>query len=170
MMYSLLRAAVAEITGIAPATDFAKPRSNPQPTQTQAGAVPLTPERVKEIVRGAGYDQCGIPDTERAAFINGLRHGEQAHGIKGGSMALSRDCRHGRQIGKCADCALDHMEMAADAEARRVDELTALHKQDTALIRQLLQALEGSIAVTMDKIDLRNAVIDAARAAQKERE
>ena len=44
----------------------------------------LTPERVKEIVRGAGYDQCGIPDTERAAFINGLRHGEQAHGIKGG--------------------------------------------------------------------------------------
>jgi len=56
----------------------------PQPTQPQAGAVPLTPERVKEIVRGAGYDQCGIPDTERAAFINGLRHGEQAHGIKGG--------------------------------------------------------------------------------------
>ena len=45
---------------------------------------PLTPERVKEIVRGAGYDQCGIPDTERAAFINGLRHGEQAHGIKVG--------------------------------------------------------------------------------------
>ena len=55
-----------------------------QPTQAQAGAVPLTPERVKEIVRGAGYDQCGIPDTERAAFINGLRHGEHAHGIKGG--------------------------------------------------------------------------------------
>ena len=45
-------------------------------------------------------------------------------------MALSnRDCRHGRQIGKCADCDLDHMEMAADAEARRVDELTALRKQ-----------------------------------------
>ena len=55
-----------------------------QPAQAQAGAVPLTPERVKEIVRGAGYDQCGIPDTERAAFINGLRHGEQEHGIKGG--------------------------------------------------------------------------------------
>ena len=47
---------------------------------------PLTPERVKEIVRGAGYDQCGIPDTERAAFINGLRHGEQAHGIKKGGQ------------------------------------------------------------------------------------
>ena len=52
----------------------------PQPVARK----PLTPERVKEIVRGAGYDQCGIPDTERAAFINGLRHGEQAHGIKGG--------------------------------------------------------------------------------------
>ena len=59
-------------------------------------------------------------------------------------MALSnRDCRHGRQIGKCADCDLDHMEMAADAEARRVDELTALRKQDEALIRQLVEALES---------------------------
>ena len=59
-------------------------------------------------------------------------------------MELSnRDCRHGRQIGKCADCALDHMEMAADAEARRVDELTALRKQDTELIRQMLEALES---------------------------
>ena len=52
--------------------------------QAQDTREPLTPERVKEIVRGAGYDQCGIPDTERAAFINGLRHGEQAHGIKVG--------------------------------------------------------------------------------------
>ena len=52
--------------------------------QQPVARVPLTPERVKEIVRGAGYDQRGIPDTERAAFINGLRHGEQAHGIKEG--------------------------------------------------------------------------------------
>ena len=59
--------------------------TTPQPTQTQPVArEQLTPERVKEIVRGAGYDQCGIPDTERAAFINGLRHVERAHGIKGG--------------------------------------------------------------------------------------
>ena len=59
--------------------------TTPQPTQPQPVArVPLTPERVKEIVQGAGYDQCGIPDTERAAFINGLRHGEREHGIKGG--------------------------------------------------------------------------------------
>ena len=79
------------------------------------------------------------------------------------SMARSRDCRHGRQIGKCADCALDHMEMAADAEARRVDELTALRKQDTELIRQLVEALDGAIAITMGKIDLRNAAIAAAR-------
>ena len=57
-------------------------------------------------------------------------------------MTLSnRDCRHGRQIGKCADCALDHMEMAADAEARRVDELTALRKQDEALLQAALDAL-----------------------------
>ena len=57
-------------------------------------------------------------------------------------MALSdRDCRHGRQIGKCADCALDHMEMAADAEARRVDELTALRKSDDALLQAALDAL-----------------------------
>ena len=63
---------------------------------------------------------------------------------KEASMALSnRDCRHGRQIGKCADCDLDHMEMAADAEARRVDELTALRKQDEALILQLVKALES---------------------------
>ena len=38
MMYSLLRAAVAEITGITPATDFAKPRSNPQPRRLYASA------------------------------------------------------------------------------------------------------------------------------------
>ena len=79
-------------------------------------------------------------------------------------MALSRDCRHGRQIGKCADCDLDHMEMAADAEARRVDELTALRKQDTELIRQLVEALDGAIAITRDRIDLRYAAIAAARA------
>ncbi len=51
--------------------------------QAQDTREPLTPERVKEIVRGAGYDQCGIPDTERAAFINGLRHGEREHGVRG---------------------------------------------------------------------------------------
>ena len=89
--------------------------------------------------------------------------------IKEASMALSdRDCRHGRQIGKCADCALDHMEMAADAEARRVDELTALRKQDTELIRQLVDALENSHATLWEEEDdpgrPAHAAITAARA------
>ena len=84
-------------------------------------------------------------------------------------MALGdRDCRHGRQIGKCADCALDHMEMAADAEARRVDELTALRKQDEALIRQLVEALENSNATLWEEDDdpsrPAHAAITAARA------
>ena len=39
-----------------------------------------------------------------------------------------------------------------------------VHKQDTALIRQLVEALDGSIAITMGKIYLRNAAIAAARA------
>ena len=84
-------------------------------------------------------------------------------------MALSdRDCRHGRRIGKCADCALDHMEMAAGAEARRVDELTALRKQDAELIRQLVEALENSHATLWEEDDdpsrPAHAAITAARA------
>lgn len=39
-----------------------------------------------------------------------------------------------------------------------------VRKQDTALIRQLVDALDGSIAITMVKIDLRNAALTAARA------
>ena len=39
-----------------------------------------------------------------------------------------------------------------------------VRKQDDALIRQLVQALDGSIAITMGKRDLRNAAIAAARA------
>lgn len=38
-----------------------------------------------------------------------------------------------------------------------------VHKQDTELIRQMLDALDGAIAITMGKIDLRNAAIAAAR-------
>ena len=80
-------------------------------------------------------------------------------------MALSdRDCRHGRQIGKCADCDLDHMEMAADAEARRVDELTVLRKQDAALIRQLLNALRIDRIDTEDWPADSRIAIDALRA------
>ena len=79
-------------------------------------------------------------------------------------MALSRDCRHGRKIGKCADCDLDHMEMAADAEARRVDELTALRKQDTELIRQLVDALRIDRIDTEDWPADSRIAIDALRA------
>ena len=83
-------------------------------------------------------------------------------------MALSaRGCRHGRQIGKCADCDLDHMEMAADAEARRVDELTALRKQDTALIRQMLESMCWAarvMTISEDEAPGYFAAITAARA------
>ena len=39
-----------------------------------------------------------------------------------------------------------------------------VRKSDDALILQLVQALDGSIAITMGKRDLRNAAIAAARA------
>ena len=42
--------------------------------------------------------------------------------------------------------------------------LEAARKQDEALIRQLVDALEGSIAITMVKIDQRNAALTAGRA------
>ena len=45
---------------------------------------PLSPERVKAMVLENGYGDADTTDRERAAFIDGLRHGEDAHGIKGG--------------------------------------------------------------------------------------
>ena len=39
-----------------------------------------------------------------------------------------------------------------------------VRKQDDALIGQLVEALEGSIAITMGKIELRNAAIATGRA------
>jgi len=42
---------------------------------------PLTWERVREICKGSGYDKATM--QERADFINGIRHAEAAHGIKG---------------------------------------------------------------------------------------
>ena len=110
--------------------------TTPQPTHAQAGAEPLTDKQIQDLLL------CGDPTDEEMRLI---RIGWDAllTASKEASMALSRDCRHGRQIGKCADCDLDHMEMAADAEARRVDELTALRKQDTELIQQLVLALES---------------------------
>ena len=59
----------------------------PQPTQPQAGAVPLTREQVKAICVEAGYDTAMLQD--RADFINGIRHAERHHGIKGGEHAIA---------------------------------------------------------------------------------
>ena len=44
---------------------------------------PLPPARVDELMAEAGY--LGASAESRADFINGLRHGEDAHGITGGS-------------------------------------------------------------------------------------
>ena len=54
-----------------------------------------------------------------------------------------------------------------DIARNGIDEVIRLQaqaKQDEALIRQMLDALDGAIAITMGKIDLRNAAIAAARA------
>lgn len=55
--------------------------TTPQPTQAQAGAVPLTREQVKAICVESGYETATL--QERADFINGIRHAERHHGIKG---------------------------------------------------------------------------------------
>ena len=57
----------------------------------------------------------------------------------------------------CASIAPRH----AEAFARAIE--AEVRKQDTELIRQMLDALDGAIAITMGKIDLRNAAIAAAR-------
>jgi hypothetical protein len=44
---------------------------------------PLPPARVDELMAEAGYLRASA--ESRADFINGLRHGEVAHGITGGS-------------------------------------------------------------------------------------
>ena len=46
-----------------------------------APAQPLTDEQIKAVVADAGY-QNAHPEP-RADFINGIRHGERAHGITG---------------------------------------------------------------------------------------
>lgn len=42
---------------------------------------PLSADAVRQVLADAGYDR-GVSQGQRAAFINGLRHGEVAHGIK----------------------------------------------------------------------------------------
>ena len=120
----------------------------------------IDPQRPIHAWRATVLDAMTQLDRRSAARAMGQESKET-------SMARSRGCRHGRQIGKCADCALDHMEMAAGAEARRVDELTALRKQDTALIRQMVEALDTafhqtcSVGRPKDWEQIRNALHSA---------
>ena len=51
------------------------------------GAVPLTREQVKAICVESGYETATL--QERADFINGIRHAERHHGIKGGQHAIA---------------------------------------------------------------------------------
>ena len=53
-----------------------QPCSGTQPAQPQ----PLTEDQVSQMVQLAGYDAAS--PQELADFINGIRHGEAAHGIK----------------------------------------------------------------------------------------
>ena len=74
-------------------------------------------------------------------------------------MALSDDriAEMMRDTWGCASIAPRHaLEFARAIEAE-------VRKDDTELIRQLVKALDGAIAITMGKIDLRNAAIAAAR-------
>ena len=109
-----------------------------------------------------------MPHPQSERLEKNAMESMQTTASKEASVALSnRDCRHGRQIGKCADCDLDHMEMAADAEARRVDELTALRKQDTELIRQMLESMCWAarvMTISEDEAPGYFAAIAAARA------
>ena len=63
----------------------------------------------------------------------------------------------------------DHGQYSGVVDIARngIDEVIRLQtqaKQDDALILQLVEALEGSIAITMVKIDQRNAALIAGRA------
>jgi hypothetical protein len=48
-------------------------------TAAQPAPAPLTRERIKEICAEAGYATANV--QARVDFINGIRHGEAAHGI-----------------------------------------------------------------------------------------
>ena len=63
----------------------------------------------------------------------------------------------------------DHGQYSGVVDIARngIDEVIRLQtqaKQDTELIQQMVDALEGSIAITMVKIDQRNAALIAGRA------
>ena len=74
-------------------------------------------------------------------------------------MALSKSAlkRAIDSVPECHDVGVWVVRVCRAVEAE-------VRKQDDALILQLVQALDGSIAITMGKRDLRNAAIAAARA------
>lgn len=47
--------------------------------EAQQALKPLTPAQAKKILKEAGYENSSA--QEKADFINGIRHGEIAHGI-----------------------------------------------------------------------------------------
>ena len=74
----------------------------------------LTRERVKEIVRGAGYDQCGIPDTEREAFINGCAMGNMPTASQEASMATTNNSPVLPGRGSAVHCRIGSSEKIAE--------------------------------------------------------
>ena len=73
--------------------------------------------------------------------------------MKGAPLAMCRGFARAIEIEVRNGCAAeraalrierDHMEMAANAEARRVDELTEAIKDDEALIGQMLSAMDAA--------------------------
>lgn len=73
--------------------------------------------------------------------------------MKGAPLAMCRGFARAIEIEVRKECAAeraalrierDHMEMAANAEARRADELTELRKDYEALIRQMLSAMDAA--------------------------
>ena len=103
--------------------------TTPQPTQTQAGAVPLTDEQIDALLWKYGYD----PDNEHMAAML-----KEVHGIKGGQHGtvtperIKDEASHHGFIGSTE--MLVRFSRAIEAEVR---------KDDEALIRQLVAALEG---------------------------
>ena len=63
---------------------IARAEAQPEPVS------PLRREKVKEILRESGYNTASA--QERADFINGIRHGEVAHGIIGAAAKGGDKC------------------------------------------------------------------------------